>query len=321
MPDRTERFEGTIKFSRVALIGTVSVLAMAIIASVAMTVAAVLEGASWQRLTVWLLSIVVESVAAMWVFVAYGIIRLMAANELAVSTSAIRLERIEALLADQSQATGQLASLASLPDRTKSLVFHEHEMEVLNEAVHEDFIKQDYRAAEALIDNIESKFGFREEADNLRMEMATSKKATLDEKVDVAVSRIEDIINNHDWPRATRSAGQLLRAFPDSVKIAALPGHIVAARAKHKRQLLEAYGQAVEKKDLDKSIELLSELDRYLTTTEAEALEDSARGVFKAKLHNMGVQFAICVTDERWAEAVEVGKQIVESYPNSRMAK
>jgi outer membrane protein assembly factor BamD (BamD/ComL family) len=49
-------------------------------------------------------------------------------------------------------------------------------------------------------------------------------------------------------------------------------------------------------------------------------MEESARGVFRAKLHNLGVQFAICVTDQRWAEAIEVGEQIISEYPNTRMA-
>ena len=85
--------------------------------------------------------------------------------------------------------------------------------------------------------------------------------------------------------------------------------------------MLQSYGEAVRKKDVDRSIELLHELDIYLTPQEAAALQESARGVFRAKLHQMGVQFAICVTDERWSEAIRAGEDIVREFPNPRMAQ
>ena len=93
------------------------------------------------------------------------------------------------------------------------------------------------------------------------------------------------------------------------------------AQARHKRDLLAAYGEAVRNGDIDRSIELLRDLDKYLTPQEGAAMEESARGVFRAKLHNLGVQFSIRVTEEQWREAVQIGRQIVEEYPNSRMAQ
>ena len=48
---------------------------------------------------------------------------------------------------------------------------------------------------------------------------------------------------------------------------------------------------------------------------------ESARGVFRAKLHNLGVQFAIRVTDQNWSEALVIGEQIMDEYPNTRMAQ
>ena len=96
---------------------------------------------------------------------------------------------------------------------------------------------------------------------------------------------------------------------------------IRTAQMKHKLRLLEAYGEAVKKTDIDRSIDLLRELDKYLAPQEAAALEESARGVLRAKLHNLGVQFAMRITEENWAEALAIGEQIVRAYPNSRMAK
>ena len=117
-----------------------------------------------------------------------------------------------------------------------------------------------------------------------------------------------------------REAQRILQAIPDNAKIAAMPQKIEAARIRHKRDLLQTYGELVRKNDIDGSIELLKQLDRYLSPQEAAALQDSARGIFRAKLHNIGVQFAIRVAEGQWAEAVASGEEIIQNYPNSRMA-
>ncbi|MFQ6048402.1 MAG: hypothetical protein ACE5K7_03450, partial [Phycisphaerae bacterium] len=94
-----------------------------------------------------------------------------------------------------------------------------------------------------------------------------------------------------------------------------------AYRQQHKRRLLHEWNEAVQRNDIDRSIEILKQLDQYLTPSEGAALEESARGVFRAKLQNMGVQFSLAVTDKRWSEAIEIGEQIVQEFPNSLMAK
>ncbi len=99
-----------------------------------------------------------------------------------------------------------------------------------------------------------------------------------------------------------------------------LPGKIAAARAQHKSELLNRYDEAIKRNDIDESIELLQELDRYLTPQEAAALQESARGVFRAKLNSLGVQFSLAVDSRRWDQAVSIGEQIMAGYPNSRMA-
>ena len=77
---------------------------------------------------------------------------------------------------------------------------------------------------------------------------------------------------------------------------------------------------AVRRNDIDGSIELLREMDRYLSPQEAAALAESARGVFRKKLHNLGMEFSFAVNEKRWPAAVTTGEQIAEGFPNSRMA-
>ncbi|MFA6133856.1 MAG: hypothetical protein WC869_07570 [Phycisphaerae bacterium] len=232
-----------------------------------------------------------------------------------------RLDRVETLSNDTATSAKALMDLASLSDKAKGYIFREHESEALRETIRHHLLVQDYPGALTLIDSIEKDFGYAEEAEKLREEVAATRRATVDEKIDNAISQIQEIIDRHDWGRAEREAKRLIQAMPASEKIASLPQRIEAARTAHKRQLLQAYGDAVRKNDLDKSIDLLNQLDLYLSPQEAAALQESARGVFRAKLHNLGVQFAICVTDHRWAEAIATGQEIIRSYPNSRMAE
>jgi hypothetical protein len=42
--------------------------------------------------------------------------------------------------------------------------------------------------------------------------------------------------------------------------------------------------------------------------------------VFKTRLVNLGVQFGLAVSEARWRDALEVGVQIRQEFPNSRMA-
>jgi len=251
----------------------------------------------------------------------YGLVRVVLANEVGVAEAAGRLGRVETLLEEIAESTRKLADLASLSDKAKSYLYREHELEALRERIQHDIMRQDYAAAGKLIDVMAREFGYADEAARLREQVEASRKATAEEKLDAQISRIRQFIERRDWSRASREAERLTALYPDSDKAAALPGEVQASYAQHKRRLLQDYGQAVARNDVDRGIELLRELDPYLTPQEAAALEESARGVFRAKLHNFGVRFAIAVTDQRWDEALATGEEIIREYPNSRMAQ
>ena len=66
--------------------------------------------------------------------------------------------------------------------------------------------------------------------------------------------------------------------------------------------------------------QLLKELDKYLSETEAAPYTEVARGVIGKKKENLGVQFKLAVHDHDWIGAVRVGEQIIREFPNTRMA-
>ena len=104
---------------------------------------------------------------------------------------------------------------------------------------------------------------------------------------------------------------------PDARKV---PARIQTARDDHKRDLLKQWKDAVTRDDVDQSIDLLRQLDQYLSPSEAEAYKEGARDVFRKRLQQLGVQFALHVHDKGWAEALKIGRQIIAEFPNTRMA-
>ncbi|MHC4983146.1 MAG: hypothetical protein ACYTF6_08270 [Planctomycetota bacterium] len=313
-------FEWVARLTRLAITASLLFLALALMGAVAGAVLAIINEQGWITIAVYVLEALAAVIISIWVFVLYGLVRTLVANERAVASSAGRLGRIETLLQSQADSSKKLVERATLSDQAKSLVYRDAEIDTIRESIHEDIIRQDYGAAEALIDSIEKKLGYADIAARLREEVTASRQRTRAEQIDAAVTRIIEIVERRDWARALREAKRLLEMFPDNPKVASLPGRINKARNDHKRTLLKVYDEAVKINDIDKSIELLKELDLYLTPQEAAALEESARGVFRTKLHNLGVQFAMSVSEEQWEEALATGLQIVDEYPNSRMA-
>ncbi len=320
MATQNATFEWVAKLARIALIVSLVFLALAAMGTIAGALVAAIDGQGWIIVSLWILEAFAAITLAVWAVVLYGVVMTLVSNEHAVAGAAGRLGRAETILENQADSIRKLVEMASLSEQAKSLIYRDTEIEAFRETIHEDIMRQDYKTAEFLIDAMEKKLGYADEAARLREEITASRQRTLEEKIDAAVARITEIIDRYDWARAFREAHRLLRLFPENPKIASLPEQVSRARNVHKRGLLEAYSEAVKKNDVDRGIDLLKELDAYLTSQEAAALEESARGVFKTKLHNLGVQFAILVSDEQWSDALTTGRQIIDEFPNSKMA-
>lgn len=334
MSEPIERFDWIRKLARIALIASVGVIALMMIGTLTAIVFAFSQGELIAKylmlpdpLLVFpclLIALAGELAAALLCFLGYGIIQVLLAAESNVYRSSVmisHLERIESLLAASTTVHDNLQELATLSDKAKSLLYREKEILAVREAVHHDLMRQQYDSAEAMIDSIENDLGYTEEATRLRVEVQQSREATIDEKIDAAVNRIMSLLDEQQWTRAIRETNRILKLFPDNEKIAALPQQVVDAKLAYKKRLLQEYGEAVRKNDIDRGMELLRELDRYLTPEEGAALQESARGVFKARLRQLGVQFAISVNDQQWTEAIAAGQEIIREFPNSRMAQ
>ena len=174
-----------------------------------------------------------------------------------------------------------------LSDRAKVVAFREKDREALCRAINEEMAKGDWEAAFALADDVERTFGYRAEAERLRNEIRNKRQEGVRKQINEVVVVIDRHTRAEQWNGAMREAEKLMAMFPDNEQVKNLPHEIDARRQAHKKQLLQSWQEAVARHDVDGSIEILRQLDPYLTPAEAEGMQETARGVFKEKLNNL----------------------------------
>ena len=113
--------------------------------------------------------------------------------------------------------------------------------------------------------------------------------------------------------------GQMLPE-PDSEQAKDMRQKLIDKKNERKKILLSAWDDAIKRQATDRSLEILRDLDQYLTPNEGIALQEAARDVFRTKLHNLGVRFSLAVSNKDWSTALITGRQIITEFPNSKMA-
>ena len=209
----------------------------------------------------------------------------------------------------------------AISDVAKSLTNRHREWEAMQAAIRADVRAERWEAALHLIDGIEQRFGSSEQTANLRREVVDQRTDVMRRRFEQAARSIEELINQCAWERAEHEIDRLHHALPDEPRVEMLRQRLGEHRAARKAALLAQWRDAVSREDVDESIRILGDLDAYLTRDEAKALEDPARNIFRAKLMQLGMQFRFAVKEQRWRDALEIGVQIVEEFPNSRMSK
>lgn len=210
---------------------------------------------------------------------------------------------------------------SEISDIALSITHREKEREALRHAIREELYGGDWEAAHYLIDEMERRFGYKQEAQALRQEMAQIREMTIEEKIGEAVQYIEKEMEAQRWRRASQEMDRLMKLFPRHEQIVALPKKLTEARLKQKEELIKRWQGAVEKNAIDEGISILIELDQYMSPEEAESLRESARHVFKERLLNLRVQFEMAVRETRWRDALEAGLRVCQEFPNSRIAE
>jgi len=208
-----------------------------------------------------------------------------------------------------------------LSDRTKTVAFREKDRDAVRRAVQEEIARQDWEAALALVNEIETVFGYKAEADRFREDIAAKRDEIVQRQIGEQMVAVDRCTTAEAWGQALQEAQRIMTLFPNDERVSQLPQEIEARRAAKKKSLQDAWAEAVKNHDVDGSIEILKHLDQYLTPSEAEGMQETARTVFKEKIGLLRDQIRQLVQDHRWADAVRLGETIMTDFPNSRMAQ
>ncbi len=221
---------------------------------------------------------------------------------------------------DLAAAVDRLSEQQALSDDARRVINRARERNILRRAIEEDLAAGDWSAADTLVHELADRFGYRADAEEFRARIDLARATDTDRKVSDAVQQLDLLVGRRDWPAALAEADRIARLFPDSPRAASLPRRIEDARNRYKHELERRFLNAATEERLDDAMELLKQLDHYLTESEAEPYVELARGVIGKARENLGVQFKIAIQDKDFRRAASVGERIIQNFPNTRMA-
>jgi hypothetical protein len=239
----------------------------------------------------------------------------------ALKDNSTKLEAVAGALEKIHAGLTQINHSTRVSETVKAIAFRDADRQSLREAVFDKIQQQDFNTAQQIIDEIAKRPEYSDLADQLKSQVQKYHTTTDQERINQAVAHIERLLDNCRWARASAQIEGLIKAYPDSEKAKLMRQVLIDKKQQRKKILLAAWDDAVRQQETDRSLEILKELDLYLTPNEGLALQEAARDIFRTKLHNLGVQFSIAVTERQWDGALNIGQQIIKEFPNSRMSQ
>ena len=268
----------------------------------------------WTPLAIGVLALVVTLVA--WP-VAHALSRTGTLNTVIGSGLSPVYDRLEQF----SVMLNEIAEQQLLSDRAKTVAYREKDREALRRAIQEDLAKKDWEAALVLVDEMDNRFGYKQEAERIRESINQQFADHIRRTVQTGVALIDRHMSNQQWAAAQREAERLQQQFPTLDDVRELPPKIEVRRQARKQELIDVYHEQVARRDVDGAISTVRQLDFYLSTDEGNAMAESVRNLFKDKLNQLKDTFTSAVHRGQWAEAYRTGELIVRDFPNTQMAR
>jgi hypothetical protein len=238
-----------------------------------------------------------------------------------LDSSASKTENVGDALEKLQQALNELNLGTRLSEKAKAIAFRDSDTQTLREVVFDKLQQKDFDGAYEIIDEIAHSTGYKKLAEQLHIQADKYRDSTDTERMKQSIDYIDKLLDEHQWAKASAQAERLIREYPTNEKALATRQMLNEKKDERKKVLLNAWDEAVKRQATDRSIEILRELDQYLTPNEGLALQEAARDVFRSKLHNLGVQFSLAISGKQWAKAHDTGMEIIRDFPNSRMAE
>lgn len=228
---------------------------------------------------------------------------------------------IQELLRVQNSHLVEIAENVQLSDATKSIARREKERKALHDAIQEEILRGNWDAAYYLVDELEKRYGYRHESAKLREEVDSWRGKAKEQRLAQGLAQVEAAVKRYDWREARTLAAQVVQVFPDNDRAKGLEQWIRDAFTNRKQQLLRAWQESIDNHQVEKSLELLKQLDHYLTAEEAQNLREPVRGLFKERLQGLGSQFTAAYKARDWDTALASAERIQLEFPTSKMAE
>lgn len=213
----------------------------------------------------------------------------------------------------------EMAAHNALSPDARRVLFRKQERDLLVQAIEEDIAEAQWDAAAVLVNELESRLGYTGEAAALRARIAARSTAPVG---DAGGDGSSVVVTPSVQPAS--SVVSASRAAPLVASAVEAPEITVpvtdAARTATRQELERRFMAAAGEGRAEAAMGILAELDQYVTPEEAEPLREIARGVIAKSRDALGEQFKAAVQGKRWHEAVNVGEQIIQRFPNTRMA-
>lgn len=237
----------------------------------------------------------------------------------------VATERVWRRLAGQfdalAEAVARLEEHSALSDDARRVLHRQRERALLCRAIEEDLQAGEWDAAGVLVSELADRFGYRAEAEQFRQRIEQSRAETLERAVSEAIARLDGLIIQRRWGEAIAEAERIRRLYPGVPRVEGLRARVEQARALYKSDLERRFLVAAQEDQIDEAMELLRQLDSYLTEAEAERYREVARGVIGKARENLGAQFKLAIHNRRWHDAAILGERIIDEFPATRMAE
>lgn len=208
-----------------------------------------------------------------------------------------------------------------ISERAKAVAFRDKDYEALHRAIREEMARGQYDAALLLVNDVENSFGYKQESQQLRDEIAQLRDAATRRIATEAIAQIDRDCSAEKWDQALGLADRLSTTYPGHEMVVPLRQQVLQRKEAVKQVLLQRWRDAVARKDIDGSIDILRQLDIYVTAEEVSQLRDGALEIFKARIERLRERFKKSVQDKNWADAIEVGQDILADFPTSKLAQ
>lgn len=208
-----------------------------------------------------------------------------------------------------------------ISERAKAVAFRDKDYEALHRAIREEMARGQYDAALLLVNDVENSFGYKQESEQLRAEIAQLRDAATRRIATEAIAQIDRDCSAEKWDQALGLADRLAATYPGHEMVVPLRQQVLQRKEAVKQVLLQRWRDAVARKDIDGSIDILRQLDIYVTAEEVSQLRDGALEIFKARIERLRERFKKSVHEKNWADAIEVGQDILADFPTSKLAQ